>query len=476
MAKKAEAPEQKTGVAAWNEEHGTASRQGRANSEKRFRIGALIALVVFCIACVVCFLPLKQSITRGLWLKEGAAVTLKVTKEDGSAPSAEDLANAASTIRTRLSKTGLSEYDVTTEGEDKVVVNLPWNTDAESIARAVGGAGKIEFARLDEISDADALVKINAGTSNVELRDGSYTAFLDGSSVDSATVINLASDYNALTFTFNDEGKETFSKVTKELAEDSGRIAMLVDGVVITAPSVSEQIEDGQVSISGFSDVEANGLKAVVDTGSLPIKTTFEGVAQTDPLIGKQMLWGLVFGAIAIIVVATIIAFTKFGKLALLVGGTLVVYSLVLLGLMALGSRSNMFTLTMPGVVGGACAAALTTVATWLMVADFHKKISDGRNVRGAAMSAPRDGMHRLMMPSAIAVVACLVFLFVPMPAVREFGATFVLGAVSGTVAVFWFGVTALRLLASTSIVAKPASWGVKEQIVNDATVGAKES
>lgn len=476
MAKKADAPEQKTGVAAWNEEHGSASRQGRASSEKRFRIGALIALAAFCIACVVCFLPLKQSITRGLWLKEGAAATLKVTKEDGGAPSAEELANAAATIRTRLSKTGLSEYDVSTEGDDVIVVSLPWNTDAESIVRTLGGAGKIEFARFDEISDADALVKINAGTSNVELKDGSYTAFLDGSSLDSATVIDLGSNYHALTFSFNDEGKEALSKVTKELAEDSGRIAMLIDGVVITAPSVSEQIEDGQVSISGFSGMEANGLKAIVDTGTLPVKTTYEGVAQTDPLIGKQMLWGMVFGSIAIIVVATVVAFTRFGKLALLVGGSLVVYALVLLGLMALGSRSNMFILTMPGVAGGVCAAALTGAATWLMVADFHKKISDGRNVRGAAMSAPRDSMHRLFMPTAVAVVACLVLLFVPMPAMREFGATFVLGAVSGTVAVFWFAVTTLRLLASTSIVAHPASWGVAEQTEGDVTAGAKES
>lgn len=475
MAKKAEAPTQKTGVAAWNEEHGTAPRQGKAQSEKRFRIGALIALAAFCVACVVCFLPLKQSITRGLWLKEGEEITLKVTAEDGSVPSADDLASAANTIRTRLGKTGLSEYDVQTKGDDVIAVSLAWNEDAESIVRAVGGAGKIEFARLDEISDADALVKINAGTSNVQLKDGSYTPFLDGSSIESIDVTNLGSDYYAITINFNEEGKKTFAEVTKELAEDSGRIALLVDGAVNTAPSVSEEITEGQVSLSGFTAVEANAFKALLDTGTLPVKTTIEGSAQTDALLGDQLLWGLVIGAAVVIVAATAIGFTRFGKLAVLVGGALVVYSLVILGLMALGSRSNMFVLTMPGVVGGLCAAALTAAAVWLMVADFHKKIADGRNVRGAAMSAPRDGMQRLLMPTCAAVVACLVLMFVPVPMLREFGTTFVLGAVSGVVSVFWFAVTLLRLLAATAIQTDPGSWGAKTDVANNA-IGAKES
>jgi preprotein translocase subunit SecF len=109
------------------------------------------------------------------------------------------------------------------------------------------------------------------------------------------------------------------------------------------------------------------------------------------------------------------------------------------------------------------------------MVVDFHKKIADGRNVRGAAMSAPHDGMQRLLLPTCAAVVACLVLMFVPVAMLREFGTTFVLGAVSGVVSVFWFAVTSLRLLASGAIPADPGAWGAKTNATNNA-VGAKES
>ncbi|MDO4805630.1 MAG: protein translocase subunit SecD [Coriobacteriales bacterium] len=469
MAKKNESPERKTGVAAWKEETGGATHaQNRAGAERRNRVIALVALAALCIACVVCFIPVKERITRGLWLKEGTAVTFAVTKEDGSKPSAEEMNNAVGVVRHRLASTGISEYDVSTSGEDSLVVTLPWNMDAQTIARSVGGAGKIEFARFDSIGDADALVKINAGTSGVELRDGSYTAFMDGSMIESAEVADLGSGSYAVTLTFNDEGKQVFADVTKELAEDSGQIALIVDGAVLTAPSVSQEISDGVVSISGFTKEEAESLKALVESDTLSLKMTASGTASTDPLIGKQMLWGLVFVAIALLVGVTVASFVKFGRLAVVMGGAMLVFGITLLGMLAIGSMSNMFVLTMPGVVGGACAGWLCVISVWLMIADFYGKVSQGRNIRGAAMSAPHDGMRRMLVPVLALSVLSAIAMFLPIPVIREIGTTFVLGAVSGVIAVFWYAVTLLRLLASTSIQAHPESWGVKAVAVDN--------
>lgn len=471
MTKKTEPRDCKTGVAAWKEETGESSRHSRASSDKRKRVVALVALFALCVASVVCFMPLKQRITRGLWLKEGAAVTIAVTTEDGKEPTADELSKAAAVVRERLASTSLSEYDVQAQGENKLVLTLPWNVDAEAIARILGGAGRIEFARFDTIGDADALIKINAGTSGVKLQDGTYTSFMDDSMIESASVVDAGSGTYAVTFTFDEEGKKLFADVTKELAEeDSGRIAIVVDGAVITAPSVSEEIADGVVSVSGFTKNEADALASLAKGSTLSIKTTIEGTESTEPLVGKQMLWGLTIGALVLIAGVTIAAFVKFGKLAVLVGGSLVVFALTMLGMMAIGSLSNMFVLTMPGVLGGTCAAGLTAVSVWLMVADFHKKVSEGRNVRGAAMSAPRDGMRCMLMPVVVLAVLSAVAMFVPIPAVRETGTTFVLGVVSGVLATFWYAVTLLRLLASTSMQSDPDSWGIKASASVDAT------
>lgn len=463
MAKRVESPERKTGVAAWKEETGTAQGQNKAGAEKRNRVIALALLAVLCVACVVCFMPLRQRITRGLWLKEGTSVTFTATTEDGSKPSDEQMQQAASVVRSRLGASGISEYDVSVSGEDGLVITLPWNMDAQTVAKSLGGAGKIEFARYDTIGDADALVKINAGTPGVELKDGTYTASMDGSMMDSASVTDLGSGVYAVTLTFNEEGKDQFAKLTKELAaEENGRLALIVDGVVFTAPSVSEEISDGAVSVSGFTKEEAESLKALVESDTIPLKMTLSDTASTDPLIGKQMLWGLVFGAMALLVGVTVVAYVRFGKLAVIVGGAMLVFGIVLLGMMAIGSLSSMFVLTMPGLVGGAFAGCLCVASVWLMVADFHNKVTAGRNLRGAAMTAPNDGMRVLLAPVAALSLIAVIAMFLPMPAVKEIGTTFVLGVVSGVIAAYWYAVTLLRLLAATVMPEHPVSWGVK--------------
>ena len=475
MAKRVESPERKTGVAAWKEETGTAQGQNKAGAEKRNRVIALALLAVLCIACVVCFMPLRQRITRGLWLKEGTAVTFTATKEDGSKPSADEMQQAASVVRSRLAATGISEYDVSVTGEDTLAITLPWNMDAQTVARSVGGAGKVEFARYDTIGDADALVKINAGTPGVELKEGTYTAFMDGSSIESASVSDLGTGVYAVSLTFNEKGKEEFAKVTEELAKVNGRIALLVDGVVFTAPSVSEAITDGVVSVSGFSKEEAESLKALAQSDAIPLKLTLAGSESTDPLVGKQMLWGLVIGACVLLVGVTAAAFAKYGKLAVVVGGAMSVFGVTMLGMMAIGSLSNMFVLTMPGVLGGACAGCMCVVSVWLMVADFHNKVSSGRNLRGAAMTSPSDGMRRMLAPVVALSLIAIIAMFLPMPQVKEMGTAFVLGVVSGVIATYWYAITLLRLLAATAMQEHPESWGIKA-LATDGATAAEES
>lgn len=478
MADEKKSPAKKTGVAAWNESAGISSRsqassnrRNRAEADKRKRVVALVALLAVCIASIACAWPIAQTINRGLWLKGGMAYTMVVTQEDGSKPSADQLKEAVSTIQGRLGSTGVSEYAAKQSGDDSIVIDLPTMENGENLARLVGGAGLVEFVRMDEIGDADALVKINAGSDNAVLDKSTYKAFLDGSSVSEANVEDTGSGSYAVRIVFNDEGAQTFSDVTKELAEESGRIAIVIDGCVNSAPSVSQQITGGEVYITGgFSVEEANALKAALDSQTLPLVITYTGSEEIGPLMGETMLWVLVGIAVVGFVVVSILAWMRYRKLALLEVGAMAVYAILILGLMALASRVNMFTLTIPGVLGVMWAAITTLMAVWLVCARFQAKVKDGGSVKGAATSAPREALRPLGMPCAVAFVVALVLFFVPMPALRDFGVVVVFGVLAGLAAVLWYAVTLLRLVAMGSIQANPSAWGVQVASAQDAS------
>lgn len=470
MARDKKAAEEKTGVAAWNEGAGIStraqasesSRRGRAAADRRRRIVCLVALAALCVAALVCAWPPKDRIERGLWLKGGTAYSFTVATGEGNDPSADELQSVVSAIQGRLSASGVSEYAVATSGSNTVVVKLPKTDDADSVARLVAGAGLVEFVRVDEIGDADALAKLNAGTEGVLVDKTTYKSFLDSSSVTESSVVDAGSGSYAVRIVFNEDGAKTFATVTKELSEDIGRIAIMIDGRVVSAPSVSEEIDGGEVYISGnFSKAAANALKSMLDGETLPLVLTYQGSQQIGALLSMTILWGIVGVAVAAIVLVSALAYRHFKKLAVLVAGASLVFSALMLGLMALASRVNMFVLTVPGVFGGAWTAAVSIMAVWLVTAHFQAKANEGHSIKGAARTAPQEGLRTLRMPCAVAFVIALVLLFVPMAALRDFGLTVVFGFVCGLLALYWYAITTLRLVAAGTIQADPSAWGV---------------
>ncbi len=476
MARGNKSAERKTGVAAWNESVGIASREEssrsrKAESDKKRRVALLAVLAGVCVACIVCAWPINQTIARGLWLKEGTAYQLTATNDEGAEPSVGDLDSSVSTVARRLGALNAGDPVALKDGSNAILVELPtYVEDGEKLAKLVGGKGKLELVRVDEIGDADAMAKINAGTSDVSLAKGTYTPFMDGSSITSATVTKIMEGYYAITFNFNDEGKQLFADVTKELAQSSGSVAITVDGRVLATPSVSEEISTGQVSISGmFSENEAYAIKSLVDTGELPVNTAYEGSHEVGAYIGQAGKMALPCVAAVALVGVAVASYMRYKKLAVIIAGALAVYGILLLGLVALFSRLNMYVLTMPGVLAGLLGAAATTAAAWSVCGRFRAHVLEGGSFRGAAISCVGEGLKPLAGPIAAYSVACIVFMFLPVPMLRDFGTTAVFSVVCGILSVGWYGVTALRLFAADAIKAQPAQWGVDASSGDDA-------
>jgi len=472
MASKDKAAERKTGVAAWNEsrgnntqrpEGGKAARQRKAEADKRRRLIILALLGIVCIASLVCAWPLKERITRGLWLRGGKAAIVHVESAEGKSPSQEDINQVIGTMKNRLAALDVCDATALQEGGDTVLVEVPEFEDVESVANLIAGQGKLEFVLADDMGDADALAKINAGSTNVELTEGTYTAFLDGTHVASVSLSELGRDYYMPVFSLDEEGTKILAKVSKERAADAPGVYLVLDGRVVATASISQEITDGEWSFfSIMNHRQARALQTIADEAPLEAKLTRDGTKKVGPVLGKTGLWGLAIGAGVVYAAACIVAFKLYKKLAVLVAGGLAVFSIVMLGLMALASRVNDFVLTVPGVLGGLLAAALTFVALMMVSGRFCEKVSHDSTVKGASLSAVRDGLMPLVAPVAAAGVAAVVLTFVPFANARDFGVVLVIGMVCGFIAVFWFGVTMLRYLAGGTIQADPEAWGAK--------------
>ncbi|MGI6231090.1 MAG: protein translocase subunit SecD [Tractidigestivibacter sp.] len=486
MAKKDNADTPKTGIDRWNatETKGGASkrkkRSGRSSSKSSKRakrrmpatsrkyVTTLALLAVLCVVCVIGFTPLSERITTGLDIQGGVSVILTATKSDGSAPTADEMSTAQSIVEKRVNTLGASEATVQIQGSNSILVQIPGATDAESAVETIGQTGHLEFVRMDDIGDAEALAKIQAGTENVELEDGTYTAFLDGSYIESTSVSQSSSSVGtySVNITFNSEGAEIFDEVTKELAPSNGQICIVLDGVVQSAPAVQEEISGGQVSITGdFTLEEAQSLKTVLDSGSLPVTLTYSESRVVGPTLGQDSLRQGVLALVVGVAIVIVYLFFFYRGLGFLTLGSLGVFAILYLGLLALLSSQGLFSLSLPGLAGMVLTTGSAADSSILVLERFREEIRMGKTVKNASVTGASHGIRTSLDADIVTLVTALALFFVGAGTVKGFGLTLALGVVCDIVTMFCFKAPALRLLAVNVIPAHPKFWGINQDL-----------
>ena len=479
MAKEKGTSASRTGVDRWKATEQSSSRSSQRNTRKgsnhsrnsqsRRYTFTLLALVILLVACAVGFMPPTERITQGLDIRGGVSVILTATKTDGSAPSADEMVTATEIVQNRVNALGASETSVQQQGTNSILVQIPGATDADSAIQTIGQTGHLEFVRLDAIGDADALAKLSAGTDNVKLKEGTYTAFMDGSSIKSSAVAQAsaqATGYYAVNVSLDSEGSKEFAEVTSELAPTHGQIAIVLDGVVNSAPAVQSVIKDGNVSITGnFTLEQAKALKTVLDSGSLPVTLSYSESRVVGPTLGQDSLReGIAaIGIGAAIVVAYLFFFYQ--GLGLLTLGSLAVFGVLYLGILALLSSMGAFSLTLPGLAGVVLTTGSAADSSILVLERFREEIRMGRSVRNAAIGGSKHGITTSLDADAVQLVTALALFFMAVGPVKGFGLTTALGILCDLVTMFMFKAPAMRLLGQGTIQKNPRFWGVASDL-----------
>ncbi|MBP3894629.1 MAG: protein translocase subunit SecD [Atopobiaceae bacterium] len=472
MARDKNSSAPKSGVDRWRATEGSSNQKKRKSSGstaqrqqgRRYQF-TLLALLVVLAGCIFAFYPPAERITQGLDIRGGVSVILSATKTDGTSPSAEDMATATAIVQNRVNALGAAETSVQQQGTNSILVQIPGATDAKAAIKTIGQTGHLEFVRLDAIGDADALVRINAGTEGVKLKEGTYEAFMDGSSIKSCAVAQASTSATgafAVNVTLDKQGAETFAEVTRELAPTHGQIAIVLDGVVNSAPAVQNVISDGNVSITGnFTLDEAKALKTVLDSGSLPVTLSYSESRVVGPTLGQDSLRQGVFaiGIGAVIVVAYLFFFYQ--GLGLLTLGSLAVFGVIYLGLLALLSRMGAFALTLPGLAGVVLTTGSAADSSILVLERFREEIRMGRSVRAATIGGTKEGISTSLDADAVQLVTALALFFMAVGPVKGFGLTTALGILCDLVTMFLFKAPALRLLGLGTIQKHPKFWGI---------------
>ena len=463
-----------------------AKAKKKGGNVNRRNVWLLVLTTVLVLGSIFMFTPPQEKINQGLDIQGGLSVVLSAKSTDGDAVTSEDMEKSRAIIEQRVNALGASEAVVQLQGTDQILVQIPGLSDTETALSTIGKTGKLEFARLDSFTDEDVKTKIENGqygssgtitddfgntlpsgkTEHLMVEEGTYTPLITGSNitkVDIGRASETGTDYS-VNVSLDSEGTKAFAEATKDLASTKGKIVIILDGEVQSAPAVQSEITGGQVSITGGYDKEAaSSMETVLESGSLPVSFEYAQSQVVGPTLGQDALTSGVLVAAIGLALVMLYLLVFYQGLGLITAAAMAVFAVLYLGILALLSHFGLFSLSMAGIAGVVLTIGMAADSSILTLERFREEIRMGRSVRAASVTGVRHGILTSIDADLVTMVSALTLFFLASASVKGFGLTLALGIICDIVMMLLFKAPIIRLLAPKCIAKHPGFWGVKD-------------
>lgn len=398
----------------------------------------------------------------GLDLRGGTylLMELDVSKLAANSTVPDALNRAIEIIRNRVDQFGVSEPLIAKQGDRWIVVELPGVTDTQEAKNLIGKTALLEFRMVDNSAASQkALGKISelaapfvgqvVSTAAAKLvpqedqlakgKDGSLYLLskdipLTGAQLETARV-ETGGDYGMpdVAFKFKPEAANAFSNLT---GSNVGKnMAIVLDGVVYSAPVIKGRISGGSGIIEGqFTMEEAKDLAIILRAGALPAPVRIIEERTIGPTVGEDSIKaGLVATGIAGVFILIFMA-VYYSAAGLVADVALILNLVFLLACMCyFGS-----TLTLPGIAGIVLTIAMAVDYNVLVFERIREELALQKPVR-IALEAGYDRAFTAIFDSNITTLISSIFLFqFGSGSIKGFAVTLVLGLAISMFTAVW--------------------------------------
>lgn len=441
-------------------------------------------------------------------LQGGTQIILAPKQTDGEAVTGEQLQQAVSIIRQRVDASGVSEAEITTQGNQNISVSIPGKADAATLQR-IEASAKLEFRPVlqvtsgtfesnqaaeeteaeptagEEAAEGEAGEEAGAAASvdpspipdtaydSAWLTEGllaEFAAFncdseaalalseapgdrpmvtcdqygvykyilgpveLGGEVITDAVAQPYTTQTGATTgewvvqLTMNGEGAETFGKISQRMygaPSPSNQFAFVLDGHVVSAPTMNAQILDGRPSITGgFTQESAEALADQLKFGALPIGFTVQSQEDVSATLGSSQLQaGLLAGLIGLLLV---VVYSLFQYRAL---GSVTIASLAIAGvltylLLTLFSWRQGYRLSLAGIAGIIVAVGFTADSFIVYFERIRDALRDGFSLDKSIEQGWKKAFRTVLASDGINFLAALVLFIFAVGSVQGFAFT----------------------------------------------------
>ena len=345
-----------------------------------------------------------KAIKQGLDLAGGVSITYEVAGEEE--PSPEDMADTIYKLQKRV-EVYSTEALVYQEGNNRINIEIPGVSDANSILEELGKPGSLVF--MDEEGNV-----VLTGTEIAEAQ----AATQPDSMGNSEFVVAL---------TMTEEGTAKFAEATRKAAPHQGIIYIIYDDEIVSAPAVQSEITDGKCVVQGMASYEeAETLSSVIRIGGLKLQLEELCSKVVGAQLGSKAIeTSLMAGAIGMLLVMLfMVVIYKLPGFAASIA--LVVY--IVLTILLLNGFE--ITLTLPGIAGIILSIGMAVDANVIIFARIGEELATGKTVRSSVKIGFQKAKSAILDGNITTLIAAFVLWFMGSGTVKGFAQTLALGIV----------------------------------------------
>jgi len=324
-------------------------------------------------------------------------------------------------IERRVNVFGVSEPLVQTETakDERLLVELPGVTDIEKAIELIGKTPVLEFRLAREDAQQTLEANPDAVLGEVFEQTGLSGRYLSKARVEFDP--NTGAAYVGLNF--NKEGGELFAKITRE---NKGKIlAIVLDGAIISAPVIIDEIIDGNAQITGqFTPEEARELVRNLNYGALPIPIELASSQTVGATLGEQALQDGIKAGIIGFVLLSIFMILWYRLPGLIASLALISYAILSLAIFKLIP----VTLTAAGLAGFILSVGMAVDANVLIFERTKEELKKGKNIYDALHEGFARAWLSIRDSNISSIITAFILFWLGTSAVKGFALTLGIG------------------------------------------------
>jgi preprotein translocase subunit SecD len=398
----------------------------------------------------------------GLDLQGGVSIEYQAVTTNGQAPSAGDMGTIQTIIENRVNATGVSEPLVQVIGTDKVVVEVPGAANPDVIRKLVGTTGRLDFVDLPAATYGTSTT---AGTQAVPAEgtpiDAKLPVLFSGDQIDPSGVapgIDPTTGQRVVQFKLKSDAAAKFATYT---ATNIGHFfAIVLDGIIQSAPVIQGAIPNGSGQISGtFTTDQMNSLVTILKYGALPVQLREISESQVSATLGADFLkQTLLAGAIGILLVF-LFMLVYYRLPGLVACFALLYYAVVVYALF----RLIPVTLTLAGIAGFVLSVGMAVDANILIFERTKEELRSGKPITQAIEAGFNRAWNSILDSNVSSLITATILYFVGSSTIRGFALVLIIGVLVSMFTAISLSRTVLRWVVRQGWARQARLFGVSE-------------